>query len=572
MGRMNDAATTCMEPPAGGPAAPPLTAPAPRRAALGVAALVVYGLCLHVPFLGAWPLGSHEALAAQRACEMTTVGGWLVPHLQGEPDFRKPPLPFWFSGGLAALAGAMDEWTARLPSVAASLGTMLVLVFWMRRLTGWRPALTTGFAFVTSGGALVWSRRAEVDMQLCFWTTASMAAFWLAMEEPSRRRQIFLALAMWVSLAAAVLTKGPLPVAMVAVSVAAAAILDPQRRRAAGLLPLAGPLVFLAALAPWAVAVVVRYPEAASQWYEQSLGRYAGDLGHEKPVYFYALETPLLWLPWLLPLTVGVWLALRRRALTAWTAALLLAWGVGGLAILSLGSGKRLHYALPALPPMMMFAGLGLERLLRPPRPLAGVWRWGAGLHASVVPAALAAGLVAAWWMPERGPSLAALGVLAAAGLGLVLLLYLRGRAMVALGVLAVSMLAALTFANGAVLGPLLTQEATEAAIGRCVARAATRPGGMAFYRHAEPRVVFYAGRSAPVLTELAQVAAWRARVPGGYLVVPQVERAQVETIGTWREVLPGAGADRFVSRDTILLRAVGSPETEPGRPARTAS
>jgi len=107
---------------------------------------------------------------------MMTTGGWLVPFMRGSPDFRKPPVPFWIGGLLAVVSGGVTEWSVRLPSVPACLGTAVLLVLWLDREAGRRPALLGGFAFVTSASALVWARRAEVDMQLCFWTTAALSS------------------------------------------------------------------------------------------------------------------------------------------------------------------------------------------------------------------------------------------------------------------------------------------------------------------------------------------------------------------------------------------------------------
>jgi len=480
----------------------------------------------------------------------------------GESGFPQAPVPFWIGGALAALAGGVTEWSARLPSVLACLGTAVLLVLWFDREVG--PALLAGFAFVTTGAALVWARRAEVDMQLCFWTTAAMIAYWFALREPVRRRQVLLATAMWLSLAAGVLTKGPLPFAFLGLAVVATLAFDPAgRRRLRGLLPLAGPLLLVAALMPWVLAVLIRHPGAISIWYEQSLGRYAGELGHDKPWTFYAARAPILWLPWIVPLGLGIYLAVRRRVLARPAWAFLLFWGVGGLVFLSLGTGKRLHYALPAVPPMMVFAGIGLQALARPPQPLTRRWRWGAWLHGPLVPLALAAGVVAGMWLPEYRSALLVLGALAAGGLGLALLLYLRGRPTTGLAALAAALVVVPAVGYPTVAGPLLTRSNTEAAIGRCIAARGRSEGAAAAYRHrADPRIVFYAARPIPVLEDLAGVAAWRTRIPNGYLVLSHGPgREGLERVGPWRKVFPRRSRTPLASREVVLLQAVAPPQ-----------
>ncbi len=530
------------------------------RLLLPMLLLLAYGAALHLPYLGAWPLESHEALAAERTRELMTTGGWLVPHFAGKPDFRKPPVPFWIGGAFALLAGGVTEWSARLPSVLACLGTAVLLVLWVNRARGRRSALFAGFTFVTSGAAIMWARRAEADMQLCFWTTAVMLTYWFGLGEPVRRRQVLLAVAMWLSLAVGVLTKGPLPLAFLGLAVVATVAFDPnRRRRLRRLLPVAGPLLLVAALTPWVLTVVQRHPEALATWYGQSLGRYAGELGHEKPFYFYAARAPLLWLPWILPLGLGLYLAVRRSALSRPAWGFLLVWGLGGLVFLSFSVGKRLHYALPAVPPVMVFAGLGLEALMRPPQPLTRPWRWGVVLHGALVPMALAAGLAAAAWLPEYRLALAVLGALAALGLGLSLFLYIRGRPAGALAGLALSLLVVLTIGYREVVGPLLTQANTEAAICRYIAqRAPEQQEAVACYGEVGPQVLFYAGQAIPVLGSEADVAAWREHAPEGLLVTRSGPwRAKVERVGPWREILPGSTLNRFASREVVLLQAV---------------
>ncbi|HUU09018.1 MAG TPA: glycosyltransferase family 39 protein [Phycisphaerae bacterium] len=534
--------------------------------------LVLYGACLYLPWLGAWPLASHEALAAERAREMTTIGGWVIPHLRGEPDIRKPPLPFWISGALAAAAGGMSEWTARLPSVAASLGTMLLLVGWMRRVFGWRTAIITGVMYLTGSMVLLLSRRAEVDMQLCFWTTAAVVGYWFGIHALSRRRQVAYMAAVWLSLALGMLTKGPLPLAILSIVAVATAVVSRDGRRVGRMLPVVGPLIFLGVLVPWGVWVETHLPGALTRWYAESLGRYAGEMGHEKPAEFYLTHAPLLVLPWVLPAGVGMVLALKRRGVSRTVAVFLMAWAVGGLVFLTLGVGKRIHYALCTVPPLMAFAGLGMDYLLSLPRPLPRAWRWVLGSHVLLAPAALAAGLVAVAWFPDFRWPLRVLGVLAAAGLTTAFVWYARGRRLASLGALAATVLVTFTAANGLVITPLMRSSVTEARIGRFIHDEAGGPQAVAFYRQMDPQVLFYAGRGGVLLETKDDVAAWCAAHPGGYLIVHKGEdRDGITPLGPWQEVLPGPAVGPLTTGDFVLLKSMHAPDGTTARlPART--
>lgn len=516
----------------------------PGRVRLCLAALVLYALAMGLPYLGAAPLASHEALIGMRTRSLMNEGGWVLPYTLypstdryplGQPDVRKPSLPFWIAGGLSALAGEVNEWTLRLPSVLAALGTMLLLVAWVRRAVGWRTALVTGLAAAASVMVMQWGRRAEVDMQLCFWTTLSLTAFYFGFDEPGRPRQVRWFLVMWVALGLAVLAKGPFPLAFWAIGGPLYALLSRQARRLKDILPLVGPLVMLAVAAPWVTLVMMRLAgegmspaEVLAAWQQQSVERYAGSFGHEKPFYYYLLEEPILWMPWLLPVVIGIFLAFRRAALSPRERMFLIVWGLGGLAVLSFGTGKRLYYALPVTPPFLVFAGLGLdylvfglpERLPKPARLLLV-------LHWFAVPAILAGAIVAVAHLPKYELPLALLGVLGACGLAAVLSLYRDGRRVAALLTFAAVMLAAVVLGTAAVAAPLVAESEEGAALGRAVAAQATQAGRatqagdgeVAFYGATDDTVLFYARRNGPVFFKPEQVARWLAEHPRGLVV-----------------------------------------------------
>jgi len=518
----------------------------PRRARLLVLVLVLYGLAIGLPHLGAAPLSSHESLAADRTRGLMTLGGWVVPYRNGRPDILKPPLPFWTGGAVAALWGEVNDWTARLPTVAATLATMLLLVAWVRRAVHWPAALTTGFVFLTCGGALYWGRRAEVDMQLCFWTTAAMASYWFALAEPVRRRQVLLFVVMWLSLGLSILAKGPLPLGIWLVAVVGHTVLDRQWQSWRQMLPLAGPLMMAAVVLPWAVAVLALVPDAMDIWFHQSLGRAAGELGHEKPWHFYLVKAPLLWMPWLVPIAVGLWRAFVPGGMTKTLRTFLLCWAVGGLTLLSFSAGKRLFYALPCLPPVMVLAGVGLDYLLRStPQRLHGVGLWVFRLHWLVVPAVVIGVWFAAQRYDEFRTPLLIVGRVGAVGLAVVLALYGLGRRPAALVVLAAVLLAAFLVATVGIITPMEVLGNYHARLGRALAEPAAR-GDVAVLGEADPELVFYAGRPLPVLDTADEADAWARSRPGAILVIDNGLQAELmRRQGLWREatlVPPPAG------------------------------
>ncbi|NLX59819.1 MAG: glycosyltransferase family 39 protein [Phycisphaerae bacterium] len=538
----------------------------PRRARLLVLALVLYGLAIGLPQLGAAPLSSHESLAADRTRGLMTHGRWVVPYRNGQPDILKPPLPFWTGGAVAAAWGEVNEWTARLPTVAATLATMLLLVAWIRRAVHWPAALTTALVFLTCGGALHWGRRAEVDMQLCFWTTAALATYWFALGEPVRLRQVLLFVAMWLSLGLGILAKGPLPLGIWLVTVAGHTILDRQWRQLRQMLPIAGPLIMAAVVLPWAAAVLALVPDAMDIWFHQSLGRAAGELGHEKPWYFYLVQAPLLWMPWLVPVAVGLWRAFVPGGMAKPLRTFLLCWAVGGLTLLSFSAGKRLFYALPCLPPVMILAGVGLDYMLRgAPRRLHGAGLWVFRLHwLAVVGAAVGAWFAAQRYDEFRTPILV-VGLIGAMGLAAVLALYGLGRRAASLTVLAAVLLAAFLVATVGIITPMETLGNYHARLGRALAEPSAR-GDVAVLGEADPELVFYAGRPLPVLKTPDEADAWARSRSRAMLVTGSGPQAlQMRQRGPWREValVPPPGGDMH-REDVTYVVLEWLPRLEP--------
>jgi 4-amino-4-deoxy-L-arabinose transferase-like glycosyltransferase len=487
---------------------PPILSPAVvRRPWLWVALLILYGLALNLVFIGSSPLGSHEALAGERAREMTTLGHWTVPYLDGQPDVRKPPLPFVFTALLAGLAGGFTETVVRAPSALAALGVALLLMFWVRPRFGWRPALLTAFVTLTSAGFIGWGRRGEVDMQVAFWTTATLLSYWLVVTESGfRRRAAFFAI-MSLSLAAGVLTKGPLtPATLVVTSLALTFAGDPGRRGWRALWPMiAAGFVSIALVAPWTLTMVRTQPDAWTVWYEQYIGRAAGEIGHDKPWHFYLTRTPLqLWGLWTIFVLLGAYLALRYRQLPRGLTVFLLAWGLGAELLLSFSVGKRIHYALGAQPPFLLLAGWALDRTIfvRP-----GDWHYRLR-HAC------------AW------------GVVVYAALALI----------------------GVSVYTGMFLSKPDPAE-NQSVVGQLIAREIPATDTVASYRGLGAVELFYARRFIPVI-EQNDLAAWRDQHPGGYLIVGVMQIPELWTDhGPWQVISPPDWRPAASKAQAILLR-----------------
>src|SRR6478735_3912257 len=96
---------------------------------------------------GPWLLLAAVAVLWFGLLEMLETGDWVTPHLNGIPYFEKPPLQYWATAAVYAVAG-MDEWTTRLwPALAGLLAVGAVLLTARRVLSpraGWMAAAVMG--------------------------------------------------------------------------------------------------------------------------------------------------------------------------------------------------------------------------------------------------------------------------------------------------------------------------------------------------------------------------------------------------------------------------------------------
>jgi 4-amino-4-deoxy-L-arabinose transferase-like glycosyltransferase len=330
---------------------------------------------------------SHEGRAGQDAQSLLASGDWGMPRLfDGRPEMQKPPLYYWLVGGVAWLRGGpVDAWAVRLPAALAAMLCVLGLYAWGYRrgrpLAGFLAAVILATAV-----HFTWlARVGRIDMPLALAVGFALLAFYHA----GKHRVARLILA-YLALAAGILLKGPIALALPAVVITVHLILEKelplpwQGRAWRALLNRLGfwwglPLVAVVT-APWFV-----WANAATQgeWFQEFFWRHNVERGFgggsdpeghwNHPWWLYG--PMFLWdfLPWSIFLPLATWYFGRNKSWRSDAEARFgLIWLVSMVLVLSCMRFKRSDYLLPAYPGAAIFLGCVAERWCRDVWPRLG--------------------------------------------------------------------------------------------------------------------------------------------------------------------------------------------------------
>src|ERR1700676_1533540 len=167
--------------------------------------LVAIGTSLFAPNLGGpslWDL--DEGRNATCAWEMMLADNWVIPTFNGDLRVDKPALLYWLQ--IAAYYGfGANEFSARLPSALAALGTVLLCYALGRSMFGRATGLLAGVVAAATPMLCGAARFANPDALLNFCVVLTLTLYWIGRERP--RLGWFAALGAVVGLG--VLAKGP---------------------------------------------------------------------------------------------------------------------------------------------------------------------------------------------------------------------------------------------------------------------------------------------------------------------------------------------------------------------------
>lgn len=382
---------------------------------VGFVSLALLALIVYLPgFFSLPPVDRDESRFAQASRQMLQSGDWVVPMVQDRPRLNKPPMIYWLQ---AASAGLFTRWRPlfdsiwmyRVPSLLA--GVAAVLLTWRVGLAMFdQRTARLSAAMLAVCPVIVWeAHQARADMVLLAFTIATqLALFQLFREHPvpigrdaDTRATWRWTLVFWLSLAAGVLTKGPITPMIAAFTGLGASAITGRWRWWWRTQPLVGlPMLFLF-VGPWVYAVVQRvgWDTYWNTIVGETLGRAAGAKeNHWGPPGYHLLLLPVLFWPGSLLTAAGIGLAFqtirrhrsqRRGDVAALpdastdAVAFCLAWIVPSWLVFELVATKLPHYTMPLLPPIAILSAravLAIDAGIvpRPEGRLArvGLWLW----------------------------------------------------------------------------------------------------------------------------------------------------------------------------------------------------
>src|SRR5579884_3561732 len=344
------------------PAADPAP-PLDRMFWLGLLLVAAVAGLLLFPKLSYPLVEPDEGRYAEIGREMLRTGDWIVPRLNRQAYYDKPPLLDWLVAS-SLWAFGTHTWAARLVPALAAFLTILATFWFSARPFGSRAGTLAGLALSLMAGFVECGRFLIIDGVLTLLVACALFAGYEAVRTGQWRRGWWLTSAICCALG--VLAKGPVAVVLVAIPVAAAVWLDRgQARIRFRHWALFGSLVFIIN-APWYVAMTLREPAFAREFLlEHHLLRFLGPSFHEEPFWFYVPVVLVACLPWSLllwPLTR--FLFARSPGIEQWRPRALgwcLLWSGWCFLFFSLSRGKLPTYILPAAPALAVLLGWYLD-------------------------------------------------------------------------------------------------------------------------------------------------------------------------------------------------------------------
>ena len=359
-------------------------------------ALLILLSCLFIRIcsLGLYPLmDTTEARYGEMARIMAESNDWITPMFDyGVPFWGKPPMFTWLSG-LGFEVFGVNEFAARLPHLLVGCLTLWVVwIFARSHLTASSDLATHLSRNEQSGQRLAWlavailastasfiiiSGAVMTDAGLMLSVSLSMIAFWFSWKNGAR----YWGYLFFLGLALGMLTKGPLAIVLVGISLTIWLTLSANwkaffRRYPYGNIPwLSGTLLFLIVSLPWYIAAEIKTPGFLDYFIVGEhvkrflISGWEGDLygtAHKRPrgtIWLLWLSASLPWFPILflqmfkLKKSPKINTSDRSLRIFLWS------WLLAPLLLFTFSGNILWSYVLPGIPAMALLIVLNQQVL-----------------------------------------------------------------------------------------------------------------------------------------------------------------------------------------------------------------
>ncbi|MDN3513779.1 MAG: glycosyltransferase family 39 protein [Candidatus Brocadia sp.] len=260
--------------------------------------LILLGLVLFLFYTWEIPLiDPDEPRYASTASDMALNNDWIVPHFNGAPRINKPPLFYWAIAISYKIFG-INEFSARLPSVLAAIGTVLITYLWGKRIEDRNNGFWAGVMLMASPLFFFISRLCITDMLLTFFVCASLYLFFIEYTESHKNnlRRLFL----YFLLSMVFLVKGPVGILLFILIVMGFLVWICDFHYIRRLWYLPGFLLFLSIICAWGIPfwLSLGTKQIFTLLSQEMSGRFVSGYAHPQPFYYYLPVFFMGFFPW----------------------------------------------------------------------------------------------------------------------------------------------------------------------------------------------------------------------------------------------------------------------------------
>ncbi len=334
------------------------------------AAAISLGLVVFCLFLFFYNLGRPalfeptEGRNAEIAREILLTHDWVTPHDDFVPVLDKPILFHWLIVFCYKLFG-VSEWSARLTSALAGLGSVILVYLFAKEFLGLWEALWSVLILASSVQFYALSRIVIFDMPLNFFVTLSLCCFYWGANSGSGFKKKAFYMVMYAAMGGGTLIKGPiglfLPgmVIFFYMSVAKKWFLLREMNLFHGV------NLFLTIVVPWYIWAEIRNPGYLYYFLsEENVLRFVTPhFNRSEPFYYFLGVLAVGFMPWtfLLPYVIRAqWMKSKDE-----TTLFLVLWVILPYLLFSFSQTKLSHYILPIYPPLAILVGEALTTSLK---------------------------------------------------------------------------------------------------------------------------------------------------------------------------------------------------------------